>query len=320
AEPAPKRRGKARKLAGYAVGGLLFAGAAAYGTGLMLNQADIPKGTTVLGTDIGGDSRDQAISALDASVAKTGKAPIKLKVGGQALALDPATAGLAFDTTATVDALTKHSYNPVEVIGALAGGTKAVEPTVTVDSAKLKAALDGLAAKSGQGLTEGHVRFTEAGGTEVVPGKAGQALDSASAAAQVEQAYRDRAAGKPDTEVSLPLTAAKPKVGEDALQAAAADLGKQVLAGRITLRAGAKSWDFGKLTAAKALTLAPDASGKIVLTWDLDKLDTALGGIFDKSKTRKNGTLAPITPQDVADGIAAVVGKTGKDRVFVFPA
>ncbi|MFD0529767.1 peptidoglycan binding domain-containing protein [Kitasatospora arboriphila] len=196
AEPAPKKRGKARKLASYAVGGVLFAGAAAYGTGLMLNQADIPKGTTVLGTDIGGDTRDQAVSALDDSVAKTGKEPIKLKLGGQALSLDPATAGLSFDTTGTVDGLTKHSYNPVEVIGSLAGGTKAVAPEVKVDQSKLKAALDELAAKSGQGVKEGFVRFTETGQTEVVPGKAGQGLDSAAAAAQVEQAYRDRAAGR----------------------------------------------------------------------------------------------------------------------------
>ncbi|MCU7823021.1 peptidoglycan binding domain-containing protein, partial [Kitasatospora sp. DSM 101779] len=319
-EPAPKKRGKAGKLAGYAVGGLLFAGAAAYGTGLMLNQADIPEGTTVLGTDIGGDTRDQAVSALDASVAKTGKEPIKLKLGGQALTLDPATAGLSFDTTGTVDGLTKHSYNPVEVIGSLAGGSKAVAPEVKVDQSKLKAALDELAAKSGQGLKEGYVRFTETGQTEVVPGKPGQGLDSAAAATQVEQAYRDRAAGRPEGEVALTLTAAQPKVGEDALKAAAAALGKQVLNGNVTLKAGKVKWDFGKLTASKALTLAPDASGKIVLTWDLDKLDAALNGVFDKAKTRKNGALAPITPQDVADGVASVIDKTGRDRVFTFPA
>ncbi|MFC7182926.1 peptidoglycan binding domain-containing protein [Kitasatospora paranensis] len=318
---APKRRGKARKLLTLAVGGLLFAGAAAYGTGLMLNQADIPKGTTVLGTDIGGDSRDQAIKALDSSIAKAGKAPVELKIGGQSVALDPATAGLAFDTTATVDALTQHSYNPMDVIGSLAGGSKAVEPTVTVDRAKLKAALDGLATKSGQGLKEGYVRFTEAGQTEVVPGQAGQTLDSTAAAAQVEQAYRNRAAGLPASEIALTLTPAKPKVTEEALQAAATDLGKQVLAGRITLKAGTRSWDFGKLTASRALTLAPDASGKIVLTWDLAKLDAALNNVFDKSKMRKNGALVPITPQDVADGIATVVGKTSaKDRTYVFPA
>ncbi|WP_407913557.1 hypothetical protein [Kitasatospora sp. NE20-6] len=321
APPAPaRRRGRGRKLVTYAVVGVLFVGAAAYGTGLMLNQADIPKGTTVLGTDIGGDTRDQAVSTLDGTVAKTGREPLKLKLAGQALTLDPTTAGLSFDTTATVDGLTSHSYSPVEVIGSLTGGSKAVAPEVKVDRAKLKAALEELAGKAGQGLQEGRVEFTATGQTQVVAGKPGQALDPAAAADQVEQAYRKRAAGLAEGEIALTLTAAQPKVGEDALKAAAAGLGKQVLAGNVTLKAGTKKWDFGKLTASRALTLAPDASGKIVLTWDLAKLDTALGGVFDRSKTRKSGALAPITTQDVADGIASVLDKSGKERVFVFPA
>ncbi|MFG2817829.1 peptidoglycan binding domain-containing protein [Kitasatospora sp. NPDC048365] len=320
AAPAKKKSGKAGKLAGYAVGGLLFAGAAAYGTGLMLNQADIPKGTTVLGTDIGGDTRDQAVTALDGSVAKTGQQPLKLKIGDKAVDLDPASAGLSFDTTATVDGLTKHSWNPVEVIGSLAGGGKAVEPQVRIDKSKLKAALDDLAGKSGQGLQEGYVRFTDAG-PEVVPGKAGQAVDSASAVAQVEQAYRNRAAGRPDGDVALPLAAAQPKVGQDALQAAADSLGKQVLAGNIQVYVGTvKKFEFGKATAAKALTLAPDASGKLVPKWDLDKLAAAYGTSFDKLKFKKGGQSVPITAQDVADGIASAFEKTGKDRAFRFTA
>ncbi|MFD0570413.1 hypothetical protein ACFQ0T_15800 [Kitasatospora gansuensis] len=125
---APARRGKGRKLVTYAVVLVLFAYSAAYGTGLMLNQADIPKGTTVLGTDIGGDTRDQAVNVLDGTVAKTGQQPLKLKLGEQTVDLDPTAAGLGFDTTATVDGLTKHSYNPVEVIGSLAAAARRWPP------------------------------------------------------------------------------------------------------------------------------------------------------------------------------------------------
>jgi hypothetical protein len=287
----------------------------------MLNQADIPKGTTVLGTDIGGDTRDQAISALDSSVGKTGQLPVKLKIGDQTVDLDPATAGLSFDTTATVDGLTHHSYNPVEVIGSLAGGSKAVAPEVRVDRAKLKAALDALGAKSGQGVQEGFVQFTADGQTVVVPGKAGQAVDTAGALDQVEQAYRARAAGEATPVLTLPVTAAQPKVSQDALKAAADGLGKSVLNGNMTVWAGTKKFDFGKVTASKALTLVPDASGQVVLKWDLDKLNDALKGAFDKSSFKKNGALVPITPQDVADGISSVFDKTtAKDRVFRFPS
>lgn len=322
ATPAPKRGGGGKKLVKlgvYGIGGVLFLGAAAYGTGLMLNQSDIPKGTVVLGTDIGGSNRDQAIHQLDDSVGKAGQQPVKLKVGDQAVDLDPAVAGLSFDTTATVDRLTQHSYSPVDVITSLKGDEKAVPPEVKVDRAKLKAALDALATGSGQGLSEGYVKFGDSGEPVVVPGKAGQAVDSASAVDQVEQAYRDRAAGKPEQPVALTVTAAQPKVSTQALQAAADSLGKSAVNGKIHLVAGAKTWDFGPKTAPKTLTLVPDAAGKIVPKWDLDALNGQLGSVFDKVKVKKNGQTAVITPQDVADAITSVMDKTGdKDRTFKF--
>ncbi|MEV7597793.1 peptidoglycan binding domain-containing protein [Kitasatospora sp. NPDC089797] len=322
AAPAKAKRGGAKKLVKlcvYAVSGVLFLGAAAYGTGLMLNQSDIPKGTVVLGTDIGGNGRDQAIHALDASVGKVGQQPLKLKVGDQAVDLDPTVAGLSFDTTATVDGLAAHSYNPVDVIKSIKGGTKAVAPEVRVDRAKLKAALDSLTAGSGQGLQEGYVKFADNGDPVVVPGKAGQAVDSNAAVDVVEQAYRDRAAGKPDQPIALAVTAAQPKVSTQALQAAADSLGKQVTNGKVRVMAGVKSWDFGPRTAAKVLTLAPDASGKIAPKWDLDALGSQLNGVFDKVKAKKNGQTAAITPQDVADAVTSLFDKTGdKERTFKF--
>ncbi|MFD8701443.1 peptidoglycan binding domain-containing protein [Kitasatospora sp. NPDC059648] len=322
AAPAKAKRGGAKKLVKlgvYAFGGVLFLGAAAYGTGLMLNQSDVPKGTVVLGTDIGGNSRDQAIHALDASVGKAGQQPLKLKIGDQTVDLDPTVAGLTFDTTATVDGLAAHDYNPVDVIKSIQGGTKAVAPEVRVDRAKLKAALDSLATGSGQGLQEGYVKFADNGDPVVVPGKAGQAVDSNAALDVVEQAYRDRAAGKPDQPIALAVTAAQPKVSTQALQAAADSLGKQVTSGKIHIVAGAKSWDFGPKTAAKALTLAPDASGKIAPKWDLDVLGSQLNGLFDKVKVKKNGQTATITPQDVADAVSSLFDKTGdKERTYKF--
>ncbi|MFD0278874.1 peptidoglycan binding domain-containing protein [Kitasatospora sp. NPDC127111] len=319
----PRKGGSGKKLVKlgvYGVGGVLFLGAAAYGTGLMLNQSDVPKGTVVLGTDIGGSNRDQAIHQLDESVGKAGQQPLKLKIGDQTLDLDPAVAGLSFDTTATVDKLTQHSYNPVDVISSLKGDEKAVPPEVKVDRAKLKAALDGLATGSGQGLTEGYVKFGENGEPVVVPGKAGQAVDSASAVDQVEQAYRDRAAGKTEQPVALTVTAAQPKVSTQALQAAADSLGKSVVNGKIHLVAGAKTFDFGPKTAARTITLVPDASGKIVPKWDLDALNGQLNGVFDKVKVKKkDGQTGVITPQDAADAIASVFDKTGdKDRTVKF--
>ncbi|MBD0671195.1 peptidoglycan binding domain-containing protein, partial [Streptomyces sp. CBMA156] len=323
AAPAKAKKGgagkKLVKLGVYGICAALFLGAAAYGTGLMLNQSDVPKGTVVLGAEIGGSSRDQAIHQLDESVGKAGQQPLKLKIGDQSVDLDPTVAGLSFDTTATVDGLAQHSYSPLDVFKSLKGGTKTVAPEVKVDKAKLKAALDTLAAGSGQGLQEGYVKFGDNGEPIVVPGRAGQAVDSASALDVIAQAYRDRADGKPEQPIALAVTAAQPKVSTQALQGAADTLGKQVAVGKVHVVAGAKSWDFGPKTAAKVLTLVPDASGKIAPKWDLDALSGQLGNVFDKVKVKKNGQVAAITPQDVADGITSVLDKTSdKDRTFKF--
>lgn len=313
-----------QKLLVTGVGGVLFLGAAAYGTGLMLNQADVPRGTTVLGTDIGGDSRDQAVHQLDGTVGQIGAKPIQLKLGDQTLPLDPATAGLSFDTTATVDGLTKHSYGPMTVIGSLAGGTKKVPPAMRIDRAKLKAALDSLAASSAHGLKEGYVQFSDTGDPTVVPGQAGQAVDGNSAVDQVVQSYQDRANGKADAPVTLAVTAAQPKVSTQALQQAADGLGKAIVSGRVTVLAGTGSatrkFVFTKAIAAKTLTLVPDGNGNFVPKWDLNQLATAVGPVFDKLKFRKSdGTLAPITTQDVADAIASVYDKnTDAERTSKF--
>ncbi|WP_329583194.1 peptidoglycan binding domain-containing protein [Kitasatospora sp. NBC_01250] len=320
----PKARSKVQKLLVTGVGGVLFLGAAAYGTGLMLNQADVPRGTTVLGTDIGGDSRDQAVHQLDGTVGQIGAKPIQLKLGDQTLPLDPATAGLSFDTTATVDGLTKHSYGPMTVIGSLAGGTKKVPPAMRIDRAKLKAALDSLAASSAHGLKEGYVQFSDTGDPTVVPGQAGQAVDGNSAVDQVVQSYQDRANGKADAPVTLAVTAAQPKVSTQALQQAADGLGKAIVSGRVTVLAGTGSatrkFVFTKAIAAKTLTLVPDGNGNFVPKWDLNQLATAVGPVFDKLKFRKSdGTLAPITTQDVADAIASVYDKnTDAERTSKF--
>ncbi|MEY9947348.1 peptidoglycan binding domain-containing protein [Kitasatospora sp. GAS1066B] len=318
----PKPRPKAQKLLATGLGGVLFLGAAAYGTGLMLNQADVPRGTTVLGTGIGGDSRDQAVHQLDGTVGKIGAQPIQLKIGDQTLPLDPTTAGLSFDTTATVDGLTKHSYNPQTVIGSLAGGSKAVPPVVNIDRAKLKSALDSLAASTAQGLKEGYVQFSDSGDPTVVPGQAGQAVNGDAAVNQVVQSYQDRANGKTDAPITLAVTAAQPKVSTTALQQAADGLGKAIISGNVTVQSptGSRRFVFTKAIAAKALTLAPDASGNIGPKWDLDQLGAAVGSTFDKVKFRKSdGTLATITTQDVADGIASVYDKNSvAERTFKF--
>jgi hypothetical protein len=154
----------------------------------------------------------------------------------------------------------------------------------------------------------------------VVPGQAGQAVDDTAAVDQVAQAYQDRANGKNDPAVNLPLTAAQPKVSTQTLQQAADGLGKTITSSNVVVWAGTKQFRFGSKVAAKALTLVPDGSGNVVPQWNLDQLGSMIGGTFDKTQYKKSdGTMAPITTQDVADAIASVYDKNGAaERTYRF--
>ncbi|MFD0329084.1 hypothetical protein ACFQZC_15100 [Streptacidiphilus monticola] len=111
-----KAPSKARKLVGYGVGAVVLLGGVAYGAGLMLNQADVPRGTTVLGTAIGGDTRDQAVHTLDGTLGRLATQPLQLSLDGRQFTLSPEVAGLSMDTGATVAQVTHHSYDPSTVL------------------------------------------------------------------------------------------------------------------------------------------------------------------------------------------------------------
>src|SRR5690606_8805537 len=79
--PAPKKKGRSKLV--LLGGGVFLLLVGAYGAGLLMNHSDVPKGTTVLGVDIGGGTRDDAIKKLDAAFGGRIDQPLKLNVGGR---------------------------------------------------------------------------------------------------------------------------------------------------------------------------------------------------------------------------------------------
>ncbi|MFC1417438.1 hypothetical protein [Streptacidiphilus cavernicola] len=318
------RKGKAasrgRKLVVTAVGLLVLLGGVAYGAGLMLNQADVPKGTTVLGQDIGGDTRDAAVHTLDGTVGVQAAKPLQLVIGGRTVLLQTSVAGLSIDTTATVQGVAHHSYNPADVIESLFGGTHPVPPVVHIDQAKLRSALQLLGGSGAGAAKEGYVSFTSAGDVVTVLPKPGTALDVNAAVGLVEQAYHERAAGLPDHPITLQVTTSQPKVSAAAVKAAAKTLGDYAAKNIFTVRVQGASQLFGKITFSKALTLRPDASGRMVPVFDLAQLQQAYGTAFANVQTKHGGVLGPVTPQDIATALTQLLTQaSGSSRTVTLP-
>ncbi|MFJ3303116.1 hypothetical protein ACIPSA_08355 [Streptomyces sp. NPDC086549] len=312
----PKKKKGRNKLV--LLGGLVVvAGAGAYGAGLLMNHSDVPKGTTVLGVDIGGGTRDEAVKKLDEAFGGRVNKPLKLSVGGRTVSLAPDKAGLQFDTTATVSDAAKSDYNPISVIGSLFGQSRVVEPVMPVDEEKLQAALQDAGGGSGS-VTEGSIEF-KSGKAVAVYGKAGKGIDAASSTQAVEKAYQAMVETGTAAPVTVPTTTQQPKVSNAEVDREMKEFAEPAMSARVTVQTDAAHsvpmspqnslWKFLKVTVV---------DGKLVDKPDLVALKDLYGQAFDGvTITRANGQKTAVTPQDVYVALRpALLSKTNRVAVI----
>ncbi|MFI9242784.1 hypothetical protein ACIGXF_09340 [Streptomyces sp. NPDC053086] len=313
----PKKKGRS-KLVLLGVGVVVVAGGA-YGAGLLMNRTDVPKGTTVLGVDIGGGTRDDAVKKLDDAFGSRVNKPLKLAVGGKTVALAPENAGLQFDYQATASEAAKSDYNPVHVVGSLFGQKRVVEPVMPVDEEKLQAALQQAGGGSGSGsATDGSIEFTS-GKAVPVYGKAGKAVDAGRSTQAVERAYRALVETGSPAPVAVPTTTKQPTVSNAEVDRMMKEFAKPAMSDRVTVQTDAAHavplspqnslWKFLKVTAV---------DGKLVDKPDLNALEQLYGQTFDGVLiTRGNGKKTPVTPQDVYAALRpALMSKTNRVAVI----
>ncbi|MFM9449336.1 hypothetical protein [Streptomyces acidiscabies] len=305
-----KRRSKLPLLAGLVV----VAGAGVYGAGLLLNHSDVPKGTTVLGVDIGGSTRDDAVKKLDKAFGKNAlDTKLKLTVGGKQVTLQPDQAGLQFDIPATVDAAAKSDYNPVTVVGALFGQQRVVEPDMPVDEEKLQAALE--SASGSASSSDGTIKF-ENGKAVAVYGKPGQGIDTAKAMPAVEEAYRKQVETGAAAPVTVPTTTKQPTVSNAEVDRMMKEFAEPAMSEVVIIQTpgGAQSIKFGARSLPKIISFKA-VDGKLVDTYNLEELKEIYGSTFAGVKVTTATGKRDVLPQDVVNALRkALVGKTTAER------
>ncbi|KOV98983.1 membrane protein [Streptomyces sp. NRRL B-1140] len=311
---APKKKGRS-KLVLVAVGVVVLAGGV-YGAGLLMNRTDVPKGTTVLGVDIGGTTRDGAVRKLDEAFDGRVGTPLKVSVGGKTVPLDPDKAGLQFDMDATADAAAKSDYNPVSVIGSLFGDHRVVTPVMPVDEEKLHASLETAAGGSGA-TTDGTIEFKN-GKAVPVYGKTGKGIDLAKSTTVVEEAYRTQVETGTAGTVNLPTTTRQPTVSNAEVDRVLKDFAQPAMSAKAIVQTDpAHSIPFGALSLPKILSFKA-VDGKLVDTYNLKALQEAYGTTFDGVQIEGASGKRDVTPQDVVTALRkALRGKTPAERVGV---
>ncbi|WP_455770246.1 hypothetical protein [Streptomyces erythrochromogenes] len=315
AKPAAKPAKKGRSKLVLVGGGIVALVGLAYGAGLLLNHSDVPKGTTVLGVDISG-SRDDAVSKLQTAFGTRAGAPIQLTVGGKPVELKPDKAGLTLDAQTTVRNAAGSDYNPITVIGSLLGNERVADAVMPVDEEKLQVALQELAGTAGS-VTEGTITF-EGGKAVAVPGKAGTTLDVDGSVDLVTKAFRDQVGTGRAAVVQLPTATKEPAVGQAELDRAMKEFAEPAMSANATVKAGAKTIAFGKLSLPKILSMQA-VDGRLTEKFDLEALKATYGNTFDGVMiTRGTGAKTAVTPQDVAGALGkALRGKTAAERTVV---
>ncbi|MFE0553025.1 hypothetical protein ACFW3A_26750 [Streptomyces pilosus] len=311
----PKKKGR-NKLVLLGTGVVVVLGVA-YGAGLLMNSSDVPKGTTVLGVDIGGGTRDDAVKKLDAALDDRLNTPLKLSVDGRTVELQPDNAGLQLDTDATAGAAATSDYNPVNVIGSLFGQQRVVDPVMPVDEEKLQAALENAAGGAGS-VTEGSITFESGKAVPVYP-KAGQGIDVAKASSVVTEAYRTQVETGSAAAVNVPTSPQQPKVSKAEVDRMLKEFAEPAMSDIVTVQTDP----------AHSIPMSPEKSlwkflrvqavgGKLVDKPDLNALKELYGQTFDGVLiTRGNGEKTAVTPQDVYGALRqALMSKTERIAVI----
>ncbi|MEU6957807.1 hypothetical protein [Streptomyces sp. NPDC045714] len=312
AAPAPAKKGRS-KLVLLGVAAVVLVGIA-YGAGLLLNHSEVPKGTTVLGVDIGGGTKEEAVTKLEAALGERAKTPLTLSVDGKEEKLDPEKAGLTLDGQETVRGAAGSDYNPVSVIGSLFGGERPADPVIPVDEEKLGVALTDLAGASGS-ASDGTIRF-EPNKAVAVPGKPGKTLDAGQSLISVRDAYRAQVQTGQARLVELPVTTSEPTITKAELDRAMKEFAEPAMSGLITIKAGPKQIQFGPARSLPQILSMKPVDGRLVDVYDKPAIDKLLDGVFDGIMAVKgDGKEYQVGADDVAQAMkTALAGKTPAER------
>ena len=203
--PADRNPARASLLVALAV----VAGAIVFYLGMLLgSSSDIPANTTVLGVQIGGMSRAEAVAALERDLGPRAAAPVSISAFGTSEEILPADSGLSFDPIATADAAEGRVYNPVSMVMRVFGPTE-IAPVVIVDEAALSSRLAGFGEMVARPSAEPSIHYD---GVEPVLNAAeeGREIDLPSATGVVADAYLGSG-----EDVALPEVIIAPAVSTD---------------------------------------------------------------------------------------------------------
>lgn len=222
-----------------------------------------PKGTSFAGVKVGGMPTDRAIKKLETELGSKLKAPLAVKLGEKTAQIDPTTAGLTADFSASVRAVTEFSLNPLRIMSHLTG-TGAQPLKTSVDHQLLDQAVAKVAPSLQMAPHEADF-LCQDGQLQPVKPQPGRALNLTEASAVIaENWWRDQP-------LHLPGTTTAPKTTVAQLEQAAAGPAKTLMSGPVKANIGTQTLEIPTGELCRVATWKLEG-GKLAPTLDGTKL------------------------------------------------
>ncbi len=268
------------------VGLLLVLGLAYVGAAWWFGDR-VPRGTTVAGVDVGGQTRDAAAATLDAGFADVAEAPVTLSSRAGEVELEPAELGVAVDAEATARGLTTFSLDPRVVWDHVAGGGP--EPAVvSIDRAVFDAAVEGVREALDAEPAEGSISVADGEVAYSAP-KPGSRLDVAGTADAV------RAQWPAERTVEVAADSLPPKVRASEFERVRTEFAEVAVSGPVTVEVGEKSFALEPQDYAAAIVLEPAENGTITPRPDEKRLLAVVHEAAEDADVERDARDATVT-------------------------
>ena len=263
----------------------------------------VPANTSVSGVPIGGMAPASAERTLERALASKEKAKVTLTAGDRSVDLDPAAAGLELDFPATVDGLSGFSLKPADLWDRLTGGHEEQLKT-SVDRQRLEAAVTGVRSRLETQVVQGGITFPS-GKVSVTRPVVGAKLSVPGTADEIAARWPARGA------VAAKVDTVEPALTADEVDRAVKEFATPAMSAPVTVAVGAKRFTVKPAAYAPALSMKPDADGRLAPAVDTTKLVAAVhaaagaAGVETKARDAKimfRGTKPTVAP--AATGVA----------------
>ncbi|WP_164699962.1 VanW family protein [Modestobacter sp. KNN46-3] len=249
-----------------------------YGADLALAGGDVPRGTAVGGVDVSGLSPAAAAQRLEGDLAPKVAADHPVVADGVTGVLHPASAGIALDVPATVDAVDDQPLNPWTRFTSLFA-ERDVDAVLTADETALDAQLEQLAATVDRAPVDATITLD---GTEpsLVEPVDGRTLDRAGAAEAITATLA--AGGAVDDPIELPVEVTEVQVAAEEAARVLEETVVPALSAPVTVvgPAGSESVEVPVTAIAASLTFTPQDDGTLAVAVDPATLQAEMGEAF----------------------------------------